>query len=81
MVNNDKISKEELFKRRKELSGKANRSSGFLNFNWDYSFRLGRNQFINVNNVINHNRENLISFKNENNNLFISMRLYDKKEL
>lgn len=74
-----KISAEELSQRKKKLSGEVDRSSGFLALNKEYIFNLGGNTFIDTPNIINHNGENLFRIKVENNNLLISLRIYDKK--
>lgn len=79
LVHQGKISAEELLQRRKKLSGEIDRSSGILSLNKEYVFKLGGNTFINTPNIINHNGENLIAIKTQHNNLFISLRLYDKK--
>ena len=79
LVHQGKIYAEELFQRRKGLSGEVDRSSGFLSLNKEYAFKLGGNTFINTPNIISLNGENLISIRTQHNNLFISLRLYDKK--
>lgn len=74
-----KISAEELSQRKKKLSGEVDRCSGFLALNKEYIFNLGGNTFIDTPNIINHNGENLFRIKVENNNLLISLRIYDEK--
>ena len=79
LVHQGKIKKEELLGRRKKLSGEIDRSSGYLSIINKCKVMIGGNIFIDTPNIINYNDENIIRIKVENNNLYVSLRLYDKK--
>lgn len=79
LVHQGKVSTQELYNRRKKLTGEVDRSSGSLSLTKEYIFKLGGNTFTSTPNIIKHNGEVLLSIKNENSNLLISLRLYDKK--
>lgn len=79
LVHQGRIMKEELLERRKGISGEVDRSSGYLAINNNYKLLIGGNIFISTPNIINHNGENIIRINVKNNNLYLSLRLYDKK--
>ncbi len=79
LVHQGKIIKQELLERKKKLSGEIDRSSGYLSIINKCKVIIGGNIFIDTPNIINYNGENIIRMKVENNNLYISLRLYNKK--
>lgn len=79
LVHQGKIITEELFERRKKLSGEIDRSSGYLSIINKCRVMMGGSIFIDTPNIINYNDENIIRIKVENNNLYLSLRLYDRK--
>lgn len=74
------ISQNQLFYRRKELSGEVSRTSGFLCIKTPCKILVGGNKFINTPNIIVHNEETLLSLREENKQLLISLKLYDKNK-
>lgn len=79
LVHQGKISKDELLKRRKVVSGEVDRGSGCLSIHNKCKLLIGGNTFIGTPKILNHNGENLIRVNVENSNLYLSLRLYDKK--
>jgi len=78
-ADSGKISAEELIKRKMSLSGKVDRSSGCLSINKEYpQIDVGGNHFINCQNILMLNDMPLISVRNDNGYLLISLRLFNE---
>ena len=74
-----KISMDELKNRRIGLTGKLDRSSGCLSINKQYfQIDVGSNHFINCQNILMLNDIPLISVRNDNGYLLLSLRLFSK---
>jgi hypothetical protein len=80
LVHNGSIKKTDLLKRRKELSGCVNRSAGFLSIENKFGVKLGSNIFIETPNLIQSHGENLIVVQSNDNQMLISLILYDKNK-
>ena len=78
LVHAGYISKVELMNRRKALSGCVNRSAGFLSVMNKLGVKLGSNTFVNTPNLIQSRGENLVVIASKNDEMLISLRLYDK---
>jgi hypothetical protein len=74
----DKISQDELMKRRISLTGKVDRSSGCLSINKEFfQIDVGGNHFINCNNILMFNDIPLIQVRNDKGYLLISLKLFN----
>jgi len=79
-AHSDKISVNELMNRRIRLTGKVDRSSGCLSINKEYfQVDVGGNHFINCRNILMFNDVPLISVKNDNGYLLLSVRLFNEE--
>jgi len=79
-AHSGKISYDELMNRRKSLTGKVDRSPGYLSINKEYfQLDVGGNHFINCINILMFNDIHLISVKNDNGYLLLSMKLFNKE--
>lgn len=73
------ISYDELMKRRIELSGKVDRSSGCLSINKEYLIlNTGGCRFTNCKNILTFNDVPLITMENDKGYLLLSMRLFNE---
>lgn len=72
------ITREELEKRRVELSGQVDRSSGNLSISGNPLFLVGGSRFIRTRNIVMFNGKTLLKAEVENNYLLITAQLYSK---
>jgi len=76
----ERITADELIKRRIQLSGEVDRSSGNLSINSDLlKVNVGGNSFINCNNILVFNDIPLISVQNKNGYLLVSLKLFNRE--
>jgi hypothetical protein len=78
LAHQNVISRLELLKRRKELSGYVDRSSGCLTIDKKIAVKIGSNLFIETPNIIEHKGENLITVTGSDTEMLVSLKLYDK---